>query len=339
MNWHGRQSLHLICGGGGGAVCNGGMSGAYVCDFGGTRIKVGLFDEQRGELLASEVLEAKPAGGLKGQLGDVAAALRKLRQQHVPDLAFERIAMALPTIVDSVKGRAMSTISDKYADAPRLDLPKWAKEEFGARLVLYNDGNAAAFGEWRGGAARGCKSCVVIMLGTGIGTGAIIDGRLLRGEHFQAGSMGGHVVVAAINGRRCVCGNVGCAEAEASTWALPGLASQNPAYAHSRLREEKVVDYEAVFRLAGAGDGLAIELRERSVAVWSGLAVTLVHAYDPEMVVLGGGVMRGGAFLVERIQRHIDAHAWLGWGRVRVVPAILGDGAALVGMGFLAADA
>jgi glucokinase len=171
-------------------------------------------------------------------------------------------------------------------------------------------------------------------LGTGVGTSAVVDGVPLRGQHGQAGCLGGHVTVN-IDGRACVCGNVGCAESEASTWALPAHAKGDPDFANSALSREPVLDYRAVFRHADAGDALASRLRDRAVNVWSATAVTLVHAYDPEVVVLGGGIMKSPGPIVPRMQKYLDEHAWVGWGKVKVVAGELDDAAALLGLEYL----
>jgi glucokinase len=127
--------------------------------------------------------------------------------------------------VDSVNKKVL-TINDKYGDVISLDLEKWAFEHFGVPLEIENDTRAALLGEWKFGNGRGYNDVVLMTLGTGIGTSAVIEGKILRGRHFQAGILGGHFIVNP-KGKLCNCGNVGCAEAEASTWNLEEIVAEH----------------------------------------------------------------------------------------------------------------
>ncbi|MCK6487467.1 MAG: ROK family protein [Planctomycetes bacterium] len=297
-------------------------------DLGGTRIKLGLVED--GAVAARDLLPSDSAAGLAARLPAVAKALDRLRAGR----ALDAVGFATPGIVDR-RARRITAINAKWADAPGLDLAQWAHARWGAPLTLANDALAALAGEWRHGAAAGCDGAVMLTLGTGIGAAAVVDGRLLHGSHGQA-AIAGHLTVQ-VDGRPCSCGNRGCAEAEASTSALPALARADARFAASALAAEAVLDYAAVFRLAGA-DPLARDLRARALAVWSALAVSLVHAYDPAVLVVGGGIAAAGDGLLAPLRRHLDAHAWTPWGRVAVRPAALGDDAALLGIAALAQE-
>lgn len=174
----------------------------------------------------------------------------------------------------------------------------------------------------------------MVTLGTGIGTSVIIDGVPLRGEHGQAGNLGGHFVHT-LAPRSCPCGNLGCAESEASGWAVQQLARQDGCYAASALADEPSSDLAAVFRCAAAGDELASRLRDHCIGVWAGLAVSLIHAYDPELLVFGGGVMQSSEQIIPAIAAHVEKHAWTPWGKVRVAAAAFGNDAALLGVAHL----
>jgi glucokinase len=217
----------------------------------------------------------------------------------------------------------------KFGDASQLDLRAWAMECLGLPLVIDNDARMALIGEWQYGAGRGCDNLAVITLGTGLGASVAIEGRVLRGVHGQAGILGGHLTVR-YGGRPCVCGNVGCSEAEASTWMLEKLAREREDFAASPLSREPVVDYAAAFRLAAEGDACAQALTAHSLQVWSVTAVNLIHAYDPEKVVLCGGIMASASVIVPAVQAYVERHAHTPWGRVEVVASALGDEAALL---------
>jgi glucokinase len=302
-------------------------------DLGGTTIKLGVV--RAGTVLAQSAIDAGSRGGLAPKLGEIEAALRSLCASAGVDVAaVAGIGMAFPSLIDP-KTRVITSTNDKYPDARGFDLAGWARRAFGVPVAVENDANAALAGEWQFGAGRGSRSCVIMTLGTGVGTSAIVDGVPLRGQHGQAGCLGGHFVVNAF-GRPCTCGGVGCVETEASSWALPAIAAAHRDFASSRLAAAGAVDYATLFRLAEDGDAVATELRDRSIRVWSAAAVNLVHAYDPEVVILAGGILRSPEPTVSMMQKFIDDHAWVGWGRVRVVKGELGDAAALLGVSYLA---
>jgi glucokinase len=305
-----------------------------IADIGGTRIKLGIVRQKR--VIARAAIPAEPESGLAAALTRIESGWSDLaREQSHPGSDLMAIGLAFPGLIHSRNGKILSSPAGKFDDARTLDLACWSRERFSLPLMIANDANAALAGEWCYGAARGCRSVVMVTLGTGIGTSVIIDGVPLRGEHGQAGNLGGHFVQT-LSGRPCPCGNVGCAETEASGWAIEQLARADAAFAESALAGESRPDLAAVFRLASSGDRLALRLREHCVAVWARLAVSLVHAYDPERIVIGGGVMQSGVEIIPAIAAYVRQHAWTPWGKVEVVAATLGDDAALLGMASLA---
>jgi glucokinase len=305
---------------------------ALAADIGGTRIKLGIVRDQR--LLSQDSIEARSAQGLQPQLARIAQTFADLARGT--DIRYEdcaAVSVAFPSLVDVAAGRALNSYG-KYPDAPRIDLPGWARETFGLPLVIDNDARVAQLGEWRAGAGRGCDDFVMLTVGTGLGTSALIDGRLLRGKHGEGGILGGHMTVRQ-GGRPCICGNRGCAEAEASTAVLPQIAREHKEFASSALSAVEVIDYPTVFKLARKGDACAAALRSHSLDVWSALLVNLIRVYDPERIVVGGGVIGGAPDCVAALEERVHACVRSPWGRVEIVPAQLGDAAALIGAGCL----
>lgn len=290
-------------------------------DAGGTRIKLGVVED--GRVLARSILDARSHEGLAPQLPRIAEALRGLTDGPV-----EGVGLAFPSLVDTATGRVIYD-SGKYSDALDLDLNAWAQREFDVPLAIENDARMATIGEWRFGAGRGFNDVVMVTLGTGIGTGVVQEGRVLRGKHGQSGCLGGHTIVQ-IDGHRCPCGAIGCAEAEASTAALPVIVAEDPEFATSLLADAAPLDYAAAFRAAEAGDPCALRLRKRSLDVWGALAVSLIHAFDPEVLVFGGGILMSGETVLGPIRERVRRDAWMPWGEVRVVASELGDDAALL---------
>jgi glucokinase len=298
-----------------------------ACDLGGTRMKIGLVRD--GKVLAQTVEPANSKQGLAPQLPVLKAAwLRLLHELKLTTRDCAGISIAFPSLMDPATGRVLAEYG-KYADAMGLDLRAWAQHELGLPLAIENDARMALIGEWRAGAGRGVDNLVMLTLGTGLGTCAIIEGRVLRGKHGQAGVLGGHTTVR-YGGRACSCGNIGCAEAEASTAFLCDLAVSQPEWDHSSLRRLATLNYAAVFQHAAQSDRCAVKLRDHSLLVWATLAVNLIHAYDPELVILGGGIMASADVILPVVREYVAHHAHTPWGKVRVVASELEDRAALV---------
>lgn len=298
-----------------------------AADFGGRRIKLGLVKD--GRVTARRVLAANADQPLTARLEVVAEGLSTLC--HDQGLTFhdcDGVGFAYPSIIDTRQARIMDHFG-KFGDASRLDLRGWVMKTLGLPLAIDNDARLALIGEWQYGAGRECDNLAVITLGTGLGTSAVVEGQVLRGLHGQAGILGGHLTVR-YGGRQCVCGNLGCAEAEASTWMLEKLARECEGFADGPLSREPVLDYAAVFRLAAEGDACAQTLRDHSLRIWSATAVNLIHAYDPQKIILCGGIMASGDVIVPAVQAYVERHAHTPWGRVEVVPSALGDEAALL---------
>jgi glucokinase len=296
-------------------------------DLGGTHATCALVEDQT--CIDSVVLDYPAAGGLQPLMPEIVTTLRAIcSQAAVANRNLVGIAMTFCGLVDRSAGRILST-NGKFPDATSLDLQHWAQTELGLRLRVENDARMALLGEHYAGVARGFDDVVMITLGTGIGGAAMIGGHLLRGRHFQAGCLGGHLPVN-LNGRACTCGAVGCAESEASGWALPIVAREWPGFESSTLNEGEI-NFKRLFEQAAAGDTVALELRDHCLRVWSTNAVALVHAYDPEMLVYGGGVMGSASSILPSIQEYVARHAWTPWGKVQVTCAELGNNAGIMG--------
>jgi len=298
---------------------------ALAVDIGGTHVACGAIQDKT--LLQVINLETDSRGRLGNLLPILKKALRELSQQS--GNGFQGIGLGFCGLVDSRAGRIVST-NHKYSDATGIDLVSWARDELRLPLVLENDARMALLGEWHTGAAQDTNEVVMMTLGTGIGTAALMGGKLVRGKHFQAGCLGGHFTIVA-GGRLCSCGARGCFEAEASTYALPDVCRSWPGFSNSPLAREPILDFATLFRWADEADPVSQEIRLRCVEIWAACALSLVHAYDPELLIVGGGVMRSSFPVLRAIQEHVDHYAWTPWGKVQIRPASLGMNAALFG--------
>jgi glucokinase len=281
-------------------------------------------------LLAHKTVDTERAKSLNAALPRIQSAFHELikgESLSVRDLA--GVAVGFAALVDSRTGRVLST-NGKYDDAKDIDLAAWSRDHFGLPLRIENDARMALLGEFYAGAARGFTEIVMMTLGTGIGGVAMIEGKLLRGKHAQAGCLGGHIP-AVFNGRACSCGAIGCAEAEASGWSLPLVVKDWPGVSESALSRCSEIGFKELFEEAANGDKVAIAIRDRCLNVWAADAVGLVHAYDPEIVVIGGGVMKSAAIIIPYIESYVQKHAWTPWGKVQVRAAELENNAALLG--------
>jgi glucokinase len=197
-----------------------------------------------------------------------------------------------------------------------------------------NDARMALLGEWQHGAGTGRNDLVMVTMGTGIGTAVLVGGELIIGKHFQAGNLGGHFVVNH-KGTTCTCGNVGCVEAEASTWRLPSLLKEHPEFNESAIKNEDVLDFKALFHHAGNNDKVAKEVLEHCLSAWAAGIINMIHAFDPEMIIMSGGIMKSSAVILPALQEKVNQLAWTHWGKVKLVEAKYPDSAALYGADYL----
>ncbi len=295
-------------------------------DFGGTRIKIGLVFEN--EIVATRNIEAASEVTFEERLNDISVEIMDL----VRDTNFKisGIGFAFPGIVNFSTSAILSKYV-KYPGAERIDLNSWSKANFNVPLVIENDARAALVGEWKHGAGIGSSNLVLVTLGTGVGTGVLVNGAPLRGKNFLAGNLGGHTTIN-FEGNICNCGNVGCVESESSTWALTEIARNSPDFSGSKLSQADVIDFRNLFLLAEVGDALAIELKNRCLKVWALCVINLIHAYDPEKVIFGGGIMKSSHIILPYINKMIDKHAWINSADVELVEAFQLENAGILGV-------
>jgi len=263
---------------------------AVGVDIGGTKIAVALVDAE-GRIL-ERVEAATPADDLDAAFGALADAVARVRRDGEP------VGVGAPGLVDAA-GVMRSGANVTWRDAP---IAARLSGLLGTDVVVDNDCTLGALAEWRAGSARGTTDALYVGVGTGIGGGAIIGGRLYRGAHGFAGEIG-HVIVEP-RGERCGCGVLGCWETVASGSAITREGRRAVArHTHSLLAELAGGDPEAVSGqmvtiAADAGDPTARGiLAEVGTRLGEGIA-GLVNILDPEVVVLGGGALGAGEHLL-----------------------------------------
>lgn len=251
----------------------------------------------------------------------------------------EGIGVGVASMVDFAAGRIVESVNLPLADVPLRDL---LQERFGVPVVVDNDANAAAIGEWVYGAGAGTRDMIMLTLGTGVGGGIISGGRPLRGSSGAAGELG-HIIVE-FDGLKCPanCPNWGCLEAYAAGPAMGAaarvVAELEPDSAMGReLAAGHTVDSRLLTRLALDGDADAIAVLDRAGEYLGAGLVSLSNIFDPELFVIGGGAAAAGDLLLEPARRVLATRALPpARDRVRVVPAALGPDAGFIGAAALA---
>jgi glucokinase len=275
---------------------------AIGVDVGGTKIAAGVVTPER-EIL-KEVRYPTPTSSEK-LVASIARAVAEVRD------GFEvgGVCLAVPGLILAQENKVV--FSPNLHAVEGIPLKKELEPRIGLPLTIENDGNAAAWGEFRFGAGREVDHLVFVTLGTGIGGGVITHGILMRGAQGSGGELG-HVTVHA-TGPRCACGNHGCLEALASGTAIGRrgreVASERPDSALGRLAVERKVLGEDVTELAQKGDEAALSVLEET-GTWLGIGLAgFVNVFNPEVVAIGGGVAKAGELILEAARREVHLRA------------------------------
>lgn len=288
-----------------------------VCDLGGTRCKLALVgDDDRIACTRSHALPEHVS--IHDTMRAILEIAKEMSQSlNLPPESLRNIGLALPGIVDAPSCKVLS-INDKHRGVLDFDFKEWAFSNGFQRIVIENDARAALLGESRfNSELEGVTDCVGLTLGTGIGVAALLDGRLLRGPSHQAVINMGHSIIRVGEGE-CNCGGIGCAEVHASTWAL---RDATPWTSFSDLFER--VDH---------GDSAAIEALHAKIDAWAACILNCIYAYDPQVVILGGGVMNRHEMVLPRLRDRIRAFSWNGFQLPSLIRSVLLEQAAPLGM-------
>jgi glucokinase len=315
-----------------------GTNGAHEAigvDLGGTKMAVGVVSE--GPVVRHRSTE-RSLGLTSDQLLDELES--ELREALAARPGAASIGLGIPCTIDRESGVAISAVNLPIVDMPIRDL---VSERIGLPVHVDNDGNVAALAEHRWGAARGATNAVLLTIGTGIGGGLILNRQVYRGT-TGAGAELGHIVIDE-DGPRCQgnCPNHGCVEAVASGTAL-GREARVAAEAHPDsaigrlLAAGQTVDGRATTTAAIAGDEVSrdvVALIGRRIGVaLSGLA----NVFEPDVIVIGGGVMAAGELLLEPARDELRARALPPMNQTRVVAAELGPEAGMIGAATMALE-
>ena len=304
-------------------------------DLGGTKLLAGVLDEEG--VVVKRTVRPTRVESQEQLLDELDGAIAELLDEGI-----RAIGVGLPSTIDQRRGRAVSSVNIPLAG---IDFRDHLTSRFGLPAAVENDANAAALAEHRLGAGRGTRHMIMLTLGTGIGGGLILDGELYRGAVGAAGELG-HITLE-LDGPPCqgTCPGRGHLEALASGTATDKLAveraAEHPEGDLGRAAAEgRAVDARLAVDLAADGPGDSRELLEQVGFVIGTAIASYVNIFNPEVVVLGGGFARAGDLLFEPARKVVSERA-LPPGRdvVRIVPALLGPEAGLIGAGLVGLEA
>jgi glucokinase len=306
---------------------------AIGVDLGGTKMLLGVLDGDSKTVWESR---ERSAGEGEGEL--VELLVREVEEARAARSGVEAIGMGIPATIDHEKGIAVSAVNLPIEDLPIRDL---VMDRTGLPTFVDNDANVAALAEHLFGAARGSRNAVMLTIGTGIGGGLILGGEIYRGS-TGAGAELGHMAIQ-MDGPGCQgnCPNRGCVETFASGTALgrEGLAAAEgePDSAIGKLLAEgEAIDGKAVTVAALAGDATSISVFEL-VGRRLGVALaSFANIFEPEVIVVGGGVIAAGDLLLEPARAELRDRALRPMNATPVVAAELGEDAGMIGAAAMA---
>lgn len=302
---------------------------AFGVDLGGTTVKLGLF-ETNCNLMEKWEIPTRTGNHGENLLPDIAEAmLRKLSEKGIDKDQVEGVGMGVPGVV----------VNDRFVK-PCVNLEQWGGFDvaealealcgFPAKIV--NDANAAALGEMGAGGGKGRKNVVFVTLGTGVGGGVIVDGKLLAGVHGAGGEIG-HIKVKDTHDTPCGCGKRGCLEQYSSATGIVNetkkfLASSD---APSKLRELETITAKDIFDLAKAGDAVALAQVEEMTRLLGKALAAVSCVCDPQVIVLGGGVSRAGSIITDNVAKWFREYAFPASECTEFALAELGNDAGIYG--------
>jgi glucokinase len=299
-------------------------------DFGGTSVKPGVV--KGGVILEKgQVIPTLQDGNVDALIGTIVAEINRLKQRHTQITA---VGFGLPGIINPAEGMVVNLTNVKgWHDIPLREI---ISHKTGLVTNLENDAKAMAYAEWKFGAGGTLPNVICVTLGTGIGGGLILNGRLYRGARMVAGEIGQSSID--YQGKDFVYGNKGALEAYVGIWHISERAKEIYRSAGKTLSDEDALPHK-LSAAADAGDPLAL-------ALWADIGLKLgvglsnvVWLLNPHRIVIGGGVAKAGERLIGKIRNTIrERTEKTFWESLEIVPATLGNDAGMIGAGALALE-
>ncbi|MGL5245700.1 MAG: ROK family protein [Sarcina sp.] len=298
-------------------------------DLGGTKISCALAD-LKGKVISQNTV---PTNAHEGELAVLNKIINSIEtvidcgKVNIDDI--KAIGIGSPGPLNSRTGIIITTPNLPFKNFNLIDP---LKNRFNIPVYLDNDANVAAIGEYMLGAGKDTENMVFFTVSTGVGGGAILNGRIYRGSTSNALELG-HATVAAHSGLRCNCGNIGCLEAMSSGTAIGkrGKDAVSTNVETSLKQYENVTSYE-VFKEAKKGDKVSKEIIDTALNYLGIGVANAIATFDPDMVVIGGGVSKAGDIVFEKVQEVVNRRCFKAMSEhCKIVPAGLGTDAGVIG--------
>ena len=306
-------------------------------DLGGTNIVAGVVDEEYNIIAKASTKTncPRPEKEIADDMAKMAVEAVKNANLTMDDI--EWIGVGTPGIANSATGIIEYSNNLGFKDTPMV---KYIQESIDKPVFIENDANAAAYGEYVAGAAKGAKNAVCITLGTGVGGGIIIDGKIYSGSNF-AGAEIGHTVIE-VDGVQCSCGRKGCFEAYSSATGLIRMTkesmAQNPDSIMNQVAEEKgKVTARTSFDCMRAGDKYAKAVVDKYIKYLAAGITNTINIFQPDVLCIGGGVCNEGDPLLLPVKELVKNEVYTrnSEKNTEIVIAKLGNDAGIIGAAFL----
>lgn len=305
-------------------------------DFGGTNISAGIVNDF-GEILAKKSKPTKSERHYSEIIADMAEVCKELLSElDIDQKSVLGIGIGSPGSLDIENGVVLYMNNVNFSN---VNLKKELGKFFDMPVFIDNDANCAAFGESISGACKGKKNSVTITLGTGIGGGIIIDGKIYRGS-FSCGGEIGHIVIEH-NGRQCTCGRKGCFEAYCSATALVKRAEElakkniNSILFKSVLGDVSKINPKLLFELSRKDEPISKFIVDEYIEYLADGITNIVNVFQPDIVAVGGGICNQGDYLLEPLVKLVERDVYGGVLKTKIVRAELGNDAGIVGAAML----
>jgi len=307
-------------------------------DLGGTNIVAGVVDGDF-KIVGTGKRKTNVAGGAEAIADDMAAAVFDAIKDAGLELDdIEDMGIGAPGTIDYAAGSVSYSNNLYFYDVP---LAAMMKDRVGKNFYIENDANAAAYGEYIAGAGKGTNNFIAITLGTGVGSGIIVDGKILSGSNNAGGEMGHTVIL--MNGERCTCGRNGCWEAYASATALVNQTKQAmERYPGSIMwdlceRDLDRVSGRTAFNAMRRGDEAGRRVVEQYIEYIAAGIANVLNIFQPDMICIGGGVSKEGDTLVNPIKQIVNGENYARnfTDDVVIKTASLGNDAGIIGAAYL----
>lgn len=276
-------------------------------DLGGTNIVAAVVNEKY-EIVSeakNPTLCPRPWKEILDDVAKTAVEAANLANLKISDFAF--VGIGSPGVISVETGTVIVAVNLGFENVP---LTKYLSEKLGVPVILENDANAAAFGEYKAGKAKNTTNFVALTIGTGIGSGVVLDGKIYRGNNGIAGELGHSVIK--LGGRQCSCGRKGCIDVYASATGLITTTKEameaNKESLMWQLSEGDIRNVTGItaFKAARQKDKTALEVVNSYVEVLAAAITNIINTFQPDMITIAGGISREGDFLLNPVKSLVE---------------------------------